>query len=103
MGQTLQQGTTSFAPSTIESRTTGGLLEETAVRVNKAEVGMKEIKREMDKSTQALSKDITLEGGVIKDIVYQKSMTAMYSINMTRLGSGASNFSEELQSVTRRR
>lgn len=81
----------------------GDMLEDTAVRLNKAEVGLQEIKREVDKATQGLYGAMTLGSDFTKSIVYQQFTSATYFVNVSRVESGASNVSDELESITRKR
>lgn len=86
-----------------EKNINGTLLEDTAKRLNKAEVALEELSWEIRKSAQPLDNKNQLSSELIHTITEMKYKTTAYFMNMMRTESGFSSLSEETESITRRR
>lgn len=81
----------------------GTLLEDTAKRLNKAEVALDELDWEIRKSTQPLGANAQLDSNLMNSITDLKYKTTAYFMNMMRTESGFSSLGEEAESMTKRR
>lgn len=94
----------SLAPHQEGEKTIDGtLLEDTAKRLNKAEVALDELDWEIRKSTQPLGTNATLDSSFVHSITELKYKTTSYFMNMMRTESGFSSLGEETESITKRR
>ena len=93
---------TALAPADPNKTIKVGVLEDTALRVNKAELGLQEIEREVQKGYQSADTSFSLGSDLPKSLTYLKFGSSSYFINLSRLESGASNFTEELESITKK-
>lgn len=109
MGKAMGNGQHSFSkkeaghPDTIPDATPGSLIQETAVSLDKAEHGLKQIQTEINKSTFDLQGKLALKSDFTQSIVYQKFTTASYFVNISRVGNRGADISEEIGSITKRR
>lgn len=103
MKSAFSAGQVSLTPPEKPLEIKGDMLQDTALRVNTAEVGLQEIAREIQKGIQPMEDAMTLDSDFTKSIVYQQFGSATYFINLSRVESGASNVSEEFESITRKR
>jgi len=81
----------------------GTLIEDTAKRLNKAEVALDELNWEIRKSMQPLGVSARLDSSLMHSITDLKYKTTSYFMNLMRTESGFSSLSEETESITKRR
>lgn len=109
MGQALNKGQSSFTQKTEEKQKInaedqqGTLVEETAVSLDKAQIGLKQLETEMNKSTHDLNNDLTLNSDFTRSLVYQKYTSAAYFVSITRVSNRGSDISEEMSSIIKGR
>lgn len=103
MKSSVSAESTALAPAEAGKTMKVGVLEDTALRVNKAEIGLQEIEREIQKGYQSADTSFSLGSDLPKSLTYLKFGSSSYFINLSRLESGASNFTEELESITKKR
>lgn len=100
----LRTGTTSLSTDREASKIMDGtLVEDTAKRLNKAEVALEELSWEIKKSTQHLGSNTVVDSNLVQSISELKYKTTSYFMNMMRTESGFSSLSEETESITKRR
>lgn len=79
------------------------LLEDTALRVSLAEKGVARLEREIHVNSLEAETQHNLEGDFPQSIIQMKHATSHYFLALQRVGSGAQDFAEEVQSLTRGR
>lgn len=100
----LRNGNTSLSNHREPSKIMHGtLVEDTANRLNKAEVALDELGWEIRKSTQHLDTNTIMDSNLVQSISELKYKTTSYFMNMMRTESGFSSLSEETESITKRR
>jgi len=100
----MQSSTHALIPHQNGEKTMDGtLLEDTAKRLNKAEVALDELHWEIRKSTQPLGANAQLDSSLMNSITDLKYKTTAYFMNMMRTESGFSSLGEEAESITKRR
>ena len=100
----LQSGNTSLSNNREHCKIMHGtLVEDTAKRLNKAEVALDELSWEIRKSTQHLDTNMIMDSNLVQSISELKYKTTSYFMNMMRTESGFSSLSEETESITKRR
>lgn len=100
----LRNGNTSLSTDREASKIIDGtLVEDTAKRLNKAEVALDELGWEIRKSTQHFDTNTIVDSNLVQSISELKYKTTSYFMNMMRTESGFSSLGEETESITKRR
>lgn len=79
------------------------LMEDTALRVSLAEKGVARLEREIHVNSLEAETRHNFEGDFPQSVIDMKHATSHYFIALQRVGSGAQDFAEEVQSITRGR
>lgn len=79
------------------------LIEDTALRVSKSEKAIERLETDLRKGSSDLRGDVSTDSNYVQNIARQQFTTAYYFVGINRVESSASNFSEELTSVTKGR
>ena len=79
------------------------MIEDTALRVDQSQQAISRLEKNIRQTTFELKNSLEMDSSFSRNIVQQKFATAYYFVGIARVESSASNFSEELTSVTKGR
>lgn len=83
--------------------TTPNVIEDTALRLDKAETNLKTIEKELKRSAEQMNENSRDNSEISTTITQQKLTSTSYFVYLGHLENGVSNFTEELDSLTKRR
>lgn len=101
----MQAGLGSGQSQTNKNQTPSALsnwMEETTSRIGKAEDSLKALQAEIREASQDMNITNTNNAKLSEAIVRQKLVASSYFVYISRLESGASNMTEEMESITKR-
>jgi hypothetical protein len=103
-GQTmLRGGTTTMAPNKMHVFNKGGLIEETALQLNRAEFALNHLHTKIKSDMNTLDTEEGPTTPMISDIVNMQHSTTMYFVGVTIVGNSGDSVTEASQSITRGR